>query len=77
MYVKVRVIAGGKKEKVTKVSDDVYEMVVKEPAERNLANHRIRQILSEEYDVILGSVRIITGHHSQSKIFDIDLESNT
>ena len=77
MYVKVRVTAGGKKEKVEKVAPDTYEMVVKEPVERNLANQRIRQILSEEYNVILGSVRIITGHHSQSKIFDIDLESNT
>ena len=73
MYIKVRVIAGGKKEKITKISKDTYEIVVKEPAERNLANKRIRQILSDQYGVTIGDVRIITGHHSQSKIFDIAL----
>ena len=73
MYIKVKVNAGGKKEKIVKKSDNTYEMVVKEPAERNLANKRIRQILSDEYDVTIGNVRIITGHHSQSKIFDIAL----
>ena len=71
MYVKVRVIAGGKKEKATKVSDDTFEMVVKEPAERNLANKRICMLLSEIYGLPVEKVRIVTGHHSQSKIFDI------
>ena len=71
MYVKVRVVAGMRKEKVQKVDGVTFEMTVKEPAERNLANKRIRTILAEEYNVEIGKVRIVTGHHSQSKIFDI------
>ena len=73
MYIKVRVVTGGKRESVTKVDDTTYEVVVREKAERNLANTRIREILRDEYGVTIGSVRIISGHHSQSKIFDIDL----
>lgn len=71
MYVKVRVVAGMKKEKVVQVDDVTYEMTVKEPAERNLANKRIRMILAEQYNVEEKRVRIVTGHHSQSKIFDV------
>jgi len=71
MYIKVRVNAGMKKEKVVKVSETTFEMSIKEPAERNMANKRIRTVLAEVYNVSQGSVRIVTGHHSQSKIFDV------
>lgn len=71
MYVKVRVVAGMRKEKIKKVDDVTFEMTVKEPAERNLANKRIRTILAQEYNTEEGKVRIVTGHHSQSKIFDV------
>ena len=60
-----------RKEKVTRIDDVTFEMTVKEPAERNLANKRIRKILAEVYTVEEGKVRIVTGHHSQSKIFDV------
>ena len=73
MYIKVRVIPGGKKEKVTKVSETEFDIVVREKAERNMANNRIREILSSEYNIEMGAVRMITGHRSQSKIFDIEL----
>lgn len=71
MYVKVRVVAGMRKEKVTQTDPVTFDMVVKEPAERNLANKRIRTILAKAYTVEEGEVRIVTGHHSQSKIFNI------
>jgi len=71
MYVKVRVVAGMRKEKVKKINAVTFEMTVKEPAERNLANKRIRTILAEQYKLEEANVRIVTGHHSQSKIFDV------
>lgn len=71
MYVKVRVVAGMRKEKVTQIDAVTFEMVVKEPAERNLANKRIRILLAQAYNVEERDVRIVTGHHSQSKIFDV------
>ena len=74
MYIKVRVVAGMRKEKVIKLDEVTYQMTVREPVERNLANNRIRTILADEYGVEEGKVRIISGHHSQSKIFDVSQE---
>ncbi|KXJ97845.1 MAG: hypothetical protein UZ19_OD1000909 [Parcubacteria bacterium OLB19] len=74
MYVKVRVIPKAKKETVSKIDDQIFEMTVKEPAERNLANNRIKELLAKEYGVKIESVRIISGHHSGSKMFDVKVE---
>jgi len=71
MYVRVRVFPGSKKERILKTADGRYEMQVKEPAEQNLANKRIRQLLASEYDVNDSNVRIVSGHQSQTKIFDV------
>ena len=73
MYVRVAVIPKAKKEKVTKLSDTRFEMQVKEPAERNLANRRVRTLLAEAFNLPEGKVQMVTGHRSQTKMFDVDL----
>ena len=73
MYVKVRVFPGMKKERVTKTAPNAYELVVRAPKERNLANARVRELVAKEYQVSLGKVRIVTGHHSSSKVLDVDI----
>ena len=73
MYVKVRVTPGSKKERVTRKGDTEFDILVKEPAVRNLANNRICHILAETFDVQRNSVRVLTGHHSRSKIVSIDV----
>lgn len=73
MYVKVHAIPGAKKEMVEKENDMTYQISVKEPAERNLANGRIRELLCHEFGLEKGKVRLISGHRSPSKIFDVDL----
>lgn len=72
MYVKVKAITGAKKEKFTKISDDHFEISVKEPAERNMANKRILELLRDYFKVYNGSIRIVSGHHSPSKIISIN-----
>lgn len=74
MYIKVRVAAGSKKELLKKVSDDGFEVSVKEPAERNLANRRVLELVARHFSVPTGKVRIISGHHSPGKILDVGLE---
>ena len=73
MYVKVHANPGAKKESVTKENESVYQISVKEPAERNLANGRIRELLCQEFGLEKGRVRMISGHHSPNKIFSIEL----
>ncbi len=72
MYVKVHATPGAKKEKVDKKDDITYDIFVKEPAERNLANNRIRELLCIEYGLDKGEVKMVSGHRSRSKIFDIN-----
>lgn len=61
-----------RKERVTKLGLHAYEMVVRAPAERNLANERVRELLAQEYNVALRCIRIVTGHRSPSKVFTIE-----
>ncbi len=71
MYVRVHVYAGMKKEQVTKIKDDTYEIVTKMPAERNLANERVREIIAGEYKVPEKAVRITHGHHHPNKLLEV------
>ena len=71
MYIKVKVQAGFKREKIDRKADNSFVISVKEPAERNLANTRIREIIASIYEINVKSVRIISGHQSPSKILSI------
>ena len=71
MYIKVRVKTKAKEEKVVRKSDDHFEISVKEPAERNLANNRVRELVAANFSLSIGKVRIISGHHSPSKILSV------
>jgi uncharacterized protein YggU (UPF0235/DUF167 family) len=71
MYVKVHVYPEMKSERVTKLSEHSYEFVLKESAERNLANKRTQLIIAELYGLEVRQVRQVTGHRSQSKIFEV------
>ena len=70
MYIKVRVIAGAKREVVDQESADHFKVSVKEPAERNLANSRILEIFRMKFPG--KNVQIINGYHSPSKLLAID-----
>ena len=74
MYIKVRVTAGAKKEMVQKISDTHFKISVREKAENNLANKRVLAIIASRYAVSIGKVRIISGHHSPSKILSVAVE---
>ncbi|MCX6756236.1 MAG: DUF167 domain-containing protein [Candidatus Nomurabacteria bacterium] len=71
MYIKVAVVAGAKKEIVVRDREDHYTITVREPAERNLANTRIREIIAHEVSVPVGKVRLISGHQNPHKILSI------
>lgn len=71
MYVKVRVYPGMKKEKVTKLEAHHFEIITKAPAEQNAANRRVREIIADIYGVTDKQVRLVTGHHSPSKILEV------
>jgi len=71
MYIKVRVIAGSKEESVKKIKDDSFKISVREPAERNLANGRVIEIVRGQFPQAK-IVRIVNGHNSPHKLISID-----
>jgi uncharacterized protein YggU (UPF0235/DUF167 family) len=73
MYIKVKVEAGSKKEKIEKISSLRYKIQVKEHAERNMANDRICYIIANLFKVNPKKVRIISGHHHSSKILSVEI----
>ncbi len=74
MYVKVRVMAGVKKEAIERVSKDAFKLSVREPAERNMANTRVRELIAREFSISVAKVKIISGHHSPSKILSVNTD---
>ena len=71
MYVKARVTAGAKREEFRKESETHFHISVREKAERNEANARVRELLALHFGVPIGKVRIVNGHQSPSKLFDV------
>lgn len=70
MYLKLKVTVDSKSQRVEKVSDDLWRIWVKLPAENNAANTRVLELVREAYPN--HSVRIVSGHHSPSKIVSIN-----
>lgn len=76
MYVEAQVTPGGRKEVVTKLSDNAYILVVREPAQHNAANKRALELIAAQFKVQKGMVRLIAGHRGRKKIFDVELETS-
>ena len=71
MYIRVRVSADAKRESLEQTADDSFLVAVKEPAEQNLANKRMLEIIATHFGVSPKQIRIISGHHSPGKILSI------
>lgn len=70
MYIRVDVTPGAKKETVKKEGEK-WHISVREPAEGNRANTRVRELIALECSVSVSRVRILTGHHSRTKMISI------
>lgn len=71
MYVKVRVTPGAKKERIERVAEDEFAIAVREPAEQNMANTRVRELIALAFRKETKAVTIVTGHHSRTKMLSI------
>jgi len=71
MKIFVKAKPNSKKEIVKKLSETNFEICVKEPPVRGLANAAITKALARHFGVPLSSVSIIAGHASRQKIVKI------
>ena len=69
IYLNVKVHADEKKEKLVQKSADTFEIWVKAPAERGLANAAVRTQLAAHLGVAENALSLIKGATSQAKIF--------
>jgi uncharacterized protein (TIGR00251 family) len=74
MYIKIKVKTEAKKERFSKISEDHFEIDVKVPAERNMANDRVIELVRNYFKGYNGDIRIVSGHHSPSKIISLDVD---
>jgi uncharacterized protein YggU (UPF0235/DUF167 family) len=74
MYIKVHAVAGSKKEEVILEKPNYLKIFVRQEAKQNMANKRILEIVAREYHVKPAQVRIVSGHHSPSKLLSVDIE---
>ncbi len=72
MYIKVRVTPEAKKEHLKQEGKDHFKISVKEPAKQNLANRRVVELIAAHFVLAPGLVRIVSGHHSASKILWVE-----
>lgn len=70
MLLKVSVEAGAKRETVTERGKRLL-ISVKEKAQENRANTRVRAIVAERLHVPLSAVRIMRGHRTSSKLIQV------
>lgn len=73
MYIKIRVKTEAKLEKLIKKTKDHFEISVREKPEMNMANKRISEMVAKHFVVPVGKVRIVSGHHSPSKILSVEV----
>jgi hypothetical protein len=71
MLIKVKVFPGSKKEEVTKMADDEFEVKLTEKPERGKANKELIWLLSAYFKVSASKIRFVKGFRQRSKIIDI------
>ena len=68
-YIKVKVHAGEKKNKLVEKSADTFEIWVKAPAEQGRANEAVRSLLAMHLGLAENKLSLIKGATSPAKIF--------
>ncbi len=68
-YLKVKVHAGEKKNRLEQKSPDTFEIWVKAPAQEGRANEAVRALLAGHLGVAENKLSLIKGATSPAKIF--------
>lgn len=70
MYIHIRIKTKQKVESIIKISDTKFEVSVKEEAKQNRANIRMIELVKEYFKT--NKVKIVSGHHSPSKLLSVE-----
>lgn len=70
MYIHLRIKTKQKVESIIKISDTKFEVSVKEEAKQNRANIRMIELVKGYFKT--NKVKIVSGHHSPSKLLSVE-----
>lgn len=68
-FIKVKVHAGQKQNRLEQKTPDSYEIWVKAPAEQGRANEAVKLVLAQHLGVAENKLSLVKGATSPSKIF--------
>ncbi len=68
-YLKVKVHAGEKKNRLEQKGHDTFEVWVKAPAQEGRANEAVRVLLAQKLGVLPAQLALVKGATSPAKIF--------
>ncbi len=71
MKIFARAKPRAKIEKVKKISENHFDVFVKQPPVNGKANQAIIKVLAEYFKISPSQIKIISGHHSKQKIIEI------
>ncbi|MBI4118476.1 MAG: DUF167 domain-containing protein [Parcubacteria group bacterium] len=71
MYIHVTVTSNARREEIKEVKKLHFTVKVKEPAEENQANIRVRELVAAHLGVPRAKIRIVNGHHRSKKVLSI------
>lgn len=71
MKIRVKAKPQASEEKVKKIGKNSYEVWVKEPPVRGLANMAIEAVLVRHFNLTRSKIRLVSGFSSRNKIFEI------
>jgi hypothetical protein len=71
MKIFVKVKPKAKEEKVIKISDTNFKLLVKEPPEKGRANRAVLKALADYFGTSQSNIKIISGSTSKLKIIEI------
>jgi len=69
--IHVKVFPSSKKEKFVVIEQNTFEVYVREPAQHNMANTRVRELMARHFKEPLANVVIKTGHRARKKTLAI------
>lgn len=71
MKIFIRVKSGSNEEKVMKISDTNFKVLVREPPEKGRANRAVIRALADYFNANQSNIKIISGSTSKIKIIEI------
>jgi uncharacterized protein YggU (UPF0235/DUF167 family) len=72
MRINVKVKPNSKENKIEKVSNNTFNLWVKQAAKEGRANEAAVKLLSDFFDIAKSRIAIISGHKSKNKIVSLD-----